>query len=72
MLAVFFLPAYAHELNLGELMWNDQKTRGTGRKLIASLMQLRQMIASHMRQLQRLPTLARSFFHASTTCYACA
>jgi hypothetical protein len=30
------------------------------------------MIVSHMRQLQKLPMLVRSFFHAPTTRYACA
>jgi hypothetical protein len=42
----------------------------TGRKLIISLPQLRQMVVSHMRQLQKLPALVRSFFHAPTTRYA--
>jgi hypothetical protein len=28
------------------------------------------MIVSHMRQLQKLPALVRSFFHAPTTRYA--
>jgi hypothetical protein len=28
------------------------------------------MILSHMRQLQKLPALVRSFFHAPTTRYA--
>jgi hypothetical protein len=38
--------------------------------MIISLGQLRQMILSHMRQLQKLPALVRSFFHAPTTRYA--
>ena len=65
-----FLPPYAPELNPDELVWNDLKTHGTGRKLITSLAQLRQMIVAHMRQLQKLPALVRSFFHAPTTRYA--
>jgi transposase len=69
-LALFFLPPYSPELNPDELVWNDLKTHGTGRKLITSLTQLRQMIVSHMRQLQKLPALVRSFFHAPTTRYA--
>jgi transposase len=69
-LALFFLPPYSPELNPDELLWNDLKTHGTGRKLITSLAQLRQMIVSHMRQLQKLPALVRSFFHAPTTRYA--
>lgn len=69
-LALFFLPPYSPELNPDELLWNDLKAHGTGRKLITSLAQLRQMIVSHMRQLQKLPALVRSFFHAPTTRYA--
>jgi transposase len=69
-LALFFLPPYSPELNPDELVWNDLKSHGTGRKLITSLTQLQQMVISHMRQLQKLPALVRSFFHAPTTRYA--
>jgi transposase len=69
-LALFFLPPYSPELNPDEFVWNDLKNNGTGCQLITSLTQLRQMIASHLRQLQQLPELVRSFFHAPTTRYA--
>ena len=69
-LALFVLPPYSPELNPDEYVWNDLKAHGTGRKLITSLSQLRQMIVSHLRQLQKLPGLVRSFFHAPTTRYA--
>jgi transposase len=69
-LALFFLPPYSPELNPDELVWNDLKSHGTGRKLITSPAQLRQTIVSHLRQLQKLPALVRSFFHAPTTRYA--
>jgi transposase len=69
-LALFFLPPYSPELNPDEYVWNDLKAHGTGRQIITSLYQLRQMILSHMRQLQKLPALVRSFFHAPTTRYA--
>lgn len=69
-LALFFLPPYSPELNPDELVWNDLKNHSTGRKLITSLAQLRQTVVSHMRQLQKLPDLVRSFFHAPTTRYA--
>jgi hypothetical protein len=67
---LFFLPPYSPELNPDELVWNDLKSHGTGRKLITPLAQLRQMVVSHMRQWQKLPALVRSFFHAPTTRYA--
>ena len=69
-LALFFLPPYSPELNPDEYVWNDLKAHGTGRQMITSLGQLRQMILSHMRQLQKLPELVRSFFHAPNTRYA--
>jgi transposase len=69
-LALFFLPPYSPELNPDEYVWNDLKAHGTGRQMITSLDQLRQMILSHTRQLQKLPALVRSFFHAPTTRYA--
>src|SRR4029077_545586 len=69
-LALFFLPPYSPELNPDELVWNDLKSHGTGRKLITSLTQLRQMVVSHMRELQKLPALVRSFFHAPFSRYA--
>ena len=71
-LALFHLPPYSPELNPDELVWNDLKNHGTGRRLITSPEQLRKTIVAHMRQLQKLPALVRSFFHAPTTCYASA
>ena len=71
MLALFFLPPNAPELSPDEYVWNDLKSQCTGRKVINSPTQLRQMIVSHMRQLQKLPMLVRSFFRAPTTRYAC-
>ena len=69
-LALFFLPSYSPELNPDELVWNDLKANSTGRRRITSLAELQRMVVSHMRQLQKLPALVRSFFHAPTTRYA--
>jgi transposase len=69
-LALFSLPPYSPELHRDELVWNDLKSHGTGRQLITSLTQLWQMVVSHMRQLQKLPALVRSFFHAPAIRYA--
>jgi transposase len=71
MLGLFFPPPYSPELDRDENVWNDLKSQCTGRKVIHSLTQLRQMIVSDMRQLQNLPTLARSVFRGPTTRYAC-
>lgn len=69
-LALFLLPPYAPELNPDELVWNDLKTHGIGRKCVTSLAQMRQAVLSHLRQLQKLPAIIRSFFRAPTTRYA--
>lgn len=71
-LVLFLLPPYSPELNPDEYVWNDLKAHGTGRELITSLTQLRRTVLSHMRQLQKLPELVQSFFHARTTSYASA
>jgi transposase len=69
-LALYLLPPYAPELNPDEFVWNDLKTHGLGRKVVTSLTEMRQMVISHMRQLQKLPDIIRSFFQAPTTRYA--
>lgn len=69
-LALFILPPYSPELNPDEYVWNDLKTHGIGRRFITSLAQMRQMVLSHLRRLQKMPALVRSFFHAPTTRYA--
>ena len=69
-LALFFLPPCAPEPNPDELVWNDLKNNGIGRKAIASLAQMQRMVISHLRGLQKMPGLVRSFFHAPTTRYA--
>ncbi len=73
-LALFVLPPYSPELNPDEYVWNEIKAHGTGRKPITSLTQLQQYrsFPRHMRQLQKLPGLVRSFIHARTTSYASA
>jgi transposase len=69
-LALFVLPPYSPELNPDEFVWADLKAHRTGRKLITSLTQLRHTVMAHLRQLQKLPELVRSFFHAPYTRYA--
>jgi hypothetical protein len=70
MLELFFLPLDSPELNPNKYVRNDLKSQCTWRRVINALTQLRQMIVSHMRRLQKLPMLVR--FHAPTTRDACA
>jgi len=69
-LRLFYLPPYSPELNPDELVWNDLKNQGIGRKMILSLRQMRRDVLSHMRFLQKSPSLIQSFFHTPTTTYA--
>lgn len=68
-LELFYLPAYSPELNPDEYVWNHLKNGGVGRKALSSREQLRKMVISHLRRLQRLPQLLIGFFHSPTTCY---
>jgi transposase len=69
-LELYILPAYSPALNPDEQVWNNLKNHNTGRKCITSLVQLRQMVISHMRKIQKMPSLVRSFFCTPTTSYA--
>lgn len=61
-LRLFFLPPYAPELNPDEHVWNHLKNHGVGKQAIRSRDQFRKVVLGHMRSLQRLPDLIRSFF----------
>ena len=69
-LELHYLPSYSPELNPDELVWNNLKTHALGRKAIESRRDLRAMVLSHLRRMQKLPRLIRSFFRAPTTQYA--
>ena len=69
-LELFYLPPYSPELNPDEYVWNDLKNRGLGRKLITSPKQLKREVLRHLRKLQKMPRLVKSFFLAPTTRYA--
>jgi transposase len=69
-LELFFLPPYSPELNPDELVWNDLKNNGIGRKVITGPDQLRKEVLGHLRFMQKSPWLVRSFFRAPTTSYA--
>ena len=69
-LELHYLPSYWPELNPDELVWNNLKTHAFGRKAIELRQDLRAMVLSHLRRMQKLPVLIRSFFRAPTTRYA--
>ena len=69
-LRLFFLPPYSPELNPDELVWNDLKNHILGRKAITSPTQMRRIVLSRLRWMQKTPKHVMSFFHAPETRYA--
>jgi transposase len=67
-LALFHLPPYSPELNPDEMVWNDLKTHGTGRKLVTHRRSYERPSSDNCRT-ARLG--ARSLFDTPTTRYAC-
>ena len=65
-----FLPAYAPELNPVEGIWNHLKNHRVGKQSIAGPDHLKHMVLSHLRRMQKLPYLVRSFFGMPETVYA--
>jgi len=71
-LRLFFLPPYSPELNPDELVWNNLKNHGIGKRLIRSRDHLKQTVLRHLRALQRTPALVRSFFREPNVRYVIA
>jgi transposase len=69
-LQLFFLPPYSPELNPDEQVWNHLKNHGVGRRPVTSPDQLKRLIISHLRKVQKLPSLVCSFFNLPETVYA--
>ena len=69
-LRLFCLPPYSPELNPDEQVWNHLKNRGVGRQPVTGPDQLKRLIISHLRRVQKLPSLVRSFFNLPETVYA--
>lgn len=67
---LFFLPPYSPELNPDERVWNDLKNNAVGRQSITSPKQLKSVIISHLRLVQKSPDRVRSYFQSETTRYA--
>ena len=69
-LQLFYLPGYSPELNPDELVWNNLKNHGIGRKVIETKAQMKKSVLSHMKHIQKSPGLICSFFQTKTTRYA--
>lgn len=69
-LKLFFLPGYSPDLNPDELVWNNLKNQGTGKRVITGPDQLKKLIVGHLRHMQKTPRLIQSFYRTPTTEYA--
>ena len=68
-LELYHLPPYSPELNPSEHVWAQLKHHGLGKRFIAGPDQLRRLVHSLLRSIQKTPTLVRSFFRAPSTHY---
>lgn len=69
-LRLFFLPGYSPELNPDELVWNDLKHHSIGKRMITGPDQLKRLVISHMRSLQKMRGKIKSFFMEPNVRYA--
>ncbi len=69
-LRVFYLPAYAPELNPDEHVWTEVKSHGIGRMTVSGPDQRKAQAVGCLRHLQKTPTKVRGFFQAPSTRYA--
>jgi transposase len=69
-LRLFFLPGYSPDLNPDELVWNNLKSQGTGKRMITGPDQLKKLVVGHLRSMQRNADLIRSFYRMPSTKYA--
>ena len=69
-LQLFYPPPYSPELNPDEQVWNHLKNHGVGKHPITDPDHLKRLVLSHLRKVQKLPSLVRSFFGMPETVYA--
>lgn len=69
-LQLFYLPPYSPELNPNEQVWNHLKNHGVGKQPVTGPDQLKRLVTSHLRKIQKLPSLVQSFFFMPETVYA--
>lgn len=68
-LEVYYLPSYSPELNPIEQVWNNVKNHGIGRKKVFGPDQLKIAVLSHLRRLQKLPSIVKAFFRHPECAY---
>ena len=71
-LEVYVLPSYSPELNPIEQAWNKVKGHGIGRRIVFGPDQLKSVVLSQLRKLQKLPATVKSFFRHPECAYTLA
>jgi transposase len=69
-LRLFWLPAYAPELNPDEQVWNHVKPKGAGRAAFSVVSDMKALLLALLHSLQKSPAMIRSFFQLPDTVYA--
>jgi transposase len=72
MLKLFFPPAYSPELNPDEWVWKNVKHDHVGRAAVDGIQQVKALMLSGLRSLQKTPALIRSFFRNPNLAYIAA
>ena len=62
-LELYFLPPYSPEINPVEQVWNYAKNHRIGKQVITGPGQLKRLVLSALRSIQRLSAVVRGFFH---------
>ena len=68
-LKLFYLPAYSPQLNPDEQVWGNVKQR-VAKKVPKNKVELKQMLSSALRRLQKIPAIVRGFFRHPDCQYA--
>ena len=69
---LFFLPAYAPELNPDKLRDRDVKANAVGRQRAKNKTEMIDNIRSYLQSTQRQPHVVQNFFHEKHVAYAAA
>jgi len=69
-LALYFLPSYSPELNPVEQVWNHAKNHQIGKQVITGPDQMKKLVISALRRLQKLPAIIQGFFRHPECKYA--
>lgn len=68
-LTLHFLPGYAPDLNLDELVWSHVKRTSVARRPLRQGEKVQEKVIEQLTEIQDRPDLVRSFFNAPTVAY---